>query len=149
MRAATKLEQWYRHPAQEAAFGGYGGCHQHAGLSDVIKFLAIAAPARFGATSAGHLPFAGSARKSRDVDLPISGFARGIRHPLTVRRNLARTIRTASLDKWFQLSTACGNQKQPGGAATGSVRQPSGAQNLLVIQRPRVGQNVLADIDGE
>src|SRR5579872_7353312 len=99
MRAAAKWKQGQRRAAREAAIRRHRCRHQHAGLSDVIKFLTVAAPTRLGTASARHLPFANPARKSRYVDFPISGFGGGVGHPLTVRRNLARAIRTTSLNK--------------------------------------------------
>ena len=105
----------------------------------MIKLLAIAASARFRPAPARHLPFAGRSGKSRYINFPITGFNRGIRHPLSIGGNLDRCDPIPESRETVSALLRGENQEQTRSAVAGAVLE-HGVQNLLIIQRPESGE---------
>src|SRR5580765_3972726 len=147
--ASSHLEKCNRRSTGKSSFRCNGRRHHHSRLSDIEKFFAIVPPAWLVTSTARDLPLSGAGRKRSDIGFPLSGFIRRVGCPLSIRRYLA--IRFGSLAR--QEGNGCSTRGRYKNEALDPIprglREEHRAEDLLVIQRPGIGQGVRRYFRGE
>src|SRR4249920_1223109 len=147
--ASTNLEKSNGRSAGKRRFSRNRYRHQHSRLSDIEKFFAIVPPAWLGTSTARDLPLSGCCWKRSDIGFPLAGLIRRVGGPLSIGRYLAVRFGTLSRQEGHGCPARGRYKNEALNPVSCALREKHRAEDLLVIQRPGIGQCVRGNFCGE